>query len=83
MPSNSPAARAAINFHNAEHYYKRSLETGKSHEGVKTCREIACSCYVEGLKILNAEYERIEPLDYLRLCVQEQSILITYVLPSP
>ncbi len=82
MASNNPAAKVSLNFLTAEHYYKRSLVEGKTPEGRKTCREIACSCYLEGLKILNASIDLIEPLRYLELCFQERDILTTYILPK-
>ncbi len=69
MPSNS-GVRAATCFTAAEIY------------ALKGEKEVAAACYLEGLRILNEEAQNIAPLDFIRLCVTENHVLIAYFLPA-
>jgi hypothetical protein len=65
------AARARVCFQSAELYYNSELAV------------VGLACYSEGLRILLEESDGIKPLEYLELCVQEQHLLLTYIIPPP
>lgn len=64
------AIRAHTCFTAAELYWNKSES------------EVACACYLEGLRILNEESDHLTPLELLKLCVIENHLLTTYVLPE-